>query len=323
MKYKILLALSFLWANVEILAQQDAQFSQYMFSKMYINPATAGLDTANINMGAGYRSQWVGYTATFDDGGAPNTTMLYFSMPIKVLGTRQGLGLHFVNDQLGPLTNIELMLSYAYHYEFRDGILSVGLRGGFYNQVVDFSKFRWNDENDPLLTSAGRENQYKPDFALGANVQWRKWHLGVAFNHLGESSFKYANQITLNSLQNHFTATGGVDIDISPSVSLMPSAILRSDWNTFSYQGTLLSRIKETYYVGVSLRNSNAIDDLIFMVGFNLLKSKNLSFNYAFDYVLSGRETKAGSSHELMIGYKIPNIQKAVRNIIRTPRFRY
>ncbi len=323
MKYKILLVLSFLWVNVEILAQQDAQFSQYMFSKMYINPATAGLDTANINMGAGYRSQWVGYTATFDDGGAPNTTMLYFSMPIRAFGTRQGVGLHFVNDQLGPLTNIELMLSYAYHYEFRDGILSVGLRGGFYNQVVDFSKFRWNDDNDPLLTSLGRENQYRPDFALGANVQWKKWHLGIAFNHLGESSFKYANEITLNSLQNHFTATGGVDIDLSPSVTLMPSAIMRSDWNTFSYQGTLLSRIKETYYIGASLRNSNAIDDLIVMIGFNLLKNKNLSFNYAFDYVLSGRETKAGSSHELMIGYRIPNVQKAVRNIIRTPRFRY
>jgi type IX secretion system PorP/SprF family membrane protein len=54
-------------------AQQDPQFSQYMFNTIYYNPAFSGVEGLT-KITALHRSQWLGYTPTYGDGGAPTTT---------------------------------------------------------------------------------------------------------------------------------------------------------------------------------------------------------------------------------------------------------
>ena len=136
MKKITLFILTLLFTSTFLQAQQDAQFSQYMFNQLFLNPAVAGLDQENINFGLIHRSQWAGYSATFDDGSAPVTQVFRMSAPIRVANS--GIGLHLVRDQLGPLTNLELMLSYAYHHKLQNGnTLSFGIRGGIYNQTID------------------------------------------------------------------------------------------------------------------------------------------------------------------------------------------
>ncbi|TAE02720.1 MAG: type IX secretion system membrane protein PorP/SprF [Bacteroidetes bacterium] len=323
MKLKYSFLFVFLLVQSFAFAQQDAQFSQYMFNQLYLNPAYAGTDTTYMNMSITYRNQWTGYSPTFDDGGAPSTTLVSFNMPLKFLGTHHGLGLQYFDDKLGPLNNRQLLLSYAYHFRFKNGFFSIGARGGFFNQSLNYSILRPTDPNDPLLAGTGDQNQYKPDFAAGIYLRVKYYYIGIAVNHLSKSSFNYGMGLTGISLNNHYTVNGGADLPISDNVTLSPTAIFKSDLNSISYEGSLIGTFKGQYFLGTSLRNSNKIDDLVAIAGINLLKDKSLRISYAFDYVLSGKQAKAGSSHEMMVAYRMLAPKPKLRYMVRTPRFRF
>jgi type IX secretion system PorP/SprF family membrane protein len=83
-------------------AQQDPQFSQYMFNNLYLSPAYAGVDGVTQMTLIG-RAQWAGYESSFGDGGAPNSAILSFNTPIYKL--KSGFGAYVMNDQAGPLNN--------------------------------------------------------------------------------------------------------------------------------------------------------------------------------------------------------------------------
>jgi type IX secretion system PorP/SprF family membrane protein len=329
--FQILLLVSLFFASLSgAQAQQDAQFSQYMFNQQYLNPAVVGLDTNYIHTGLIFRQQWLGYKATFDDGGAPSSTVLSINAPIK--RAKSGIGLHLVYDVIGPVTNTEIQLSYAYHIPIKNGRFSIGLRAGMYNQSTDFSKFRPVDRDDPLLSNAGRINQFVPDFSLGVYLSKPTYFVGASMNHLSQSEISYATSFTFASLKQSLNVVGGYNWAINENITIMPSALVRflpSDIsNTLSYEATILgnyeTKARNNIYFGFGFRDLAPTNDLIFLLGINnLLKDNSLSIGYAFDYVLNGSTAKAPTSHEFRLGYRLPAPKRYERNIIRTPRFRF
>jgi type IX secretion system PorP/SprF family membrane protein len=310
-------------ATPAALAQQDAQFSQYMFNQLFYNPAAAGSDTSFVQMNVFHRIQWLGYSPTFDDGGAPVSTLASVSLPLNKL--KSGIGLQWGNDRLGALTNNEVLLSYAYRLPVKNyGTLSIGLRGGVYNQAVDFAKFRPNDPEDPILVSKGKVNQFVPDFAAGLYFTARKYYIGVSYNHLVKSSFDYGTKIEVNPLENNFNVLAGLNLDLSTDWQISPSLVARTNFrNVFSAQASILATWQSKFYAGISARDVGPLSDAVLLIGANLTKSKALSVGYAFDYVIAGVNAKAATSHEIRLGYKIAAPKKAERFIIRTPRFRH
>lgn len=329
--FQIILLASVFFASLSgTQAQQDTQFSQYMFNQQYLNPAVVGLDTNFIHSGLIYRQQWLGYKATFDDGGSPSSTVLSINAPIKRL--RSGLGLHLVYDVIGPVTNTEIQLSYAYHVPIKNGRLSFGLRAGMYNQSTDFSKFRPVDRDDPLLSNTGRINQFVPDFSFGVYLSKPTYYVGASMNHLAEADIKYATSFTFSSLKRAFNVMGGYNWAISETFTLMPSVLLKAVTSdikgTLSYEANLLANFetksRNNIYVGFGFRDLAPTADAILLLGVNnLLKDNSLSIGYAFDYVVNGSTAKAPTSHEVRLGYRLPAPKKYERNIIRTPRFRF
>ena len=329
--FQILLLASLFFAGLSgVQAQQDAQFSQYMFNQQYLNPAVVGLDTNFIHSGLIFRQQWLGYKATFDDGGAPSSTVLNINAPIK--RARSGIGLHLVYDVIGPVTNTEIQLSYAYHLPIKNGRLSFGLRAGMYNQSTDFSKFRFIDRDDPLLSNTGRINQFVPDFALGVYLSKPNYYVGASMNHLSQSDIKYATSFVFSSLKQSLNVVGGYNWAINETITLMPSALVKflpSDISgTLSYEANLLANFetksRNNIYFGFGFRDLAPTNDLIILAGINnLLKDNSLSLGYAFDYVTNGSTAKAPTSHEVRLGYRLPAPKRYERNIIRTPRFRF
>ena len=128
-------------------AQQDPQFTQYMFNTLYITPAYAGVDGVT-QITAIHRSQWLGYQSSFNDGGAPTTQMISFTSPIYKL--KSGFGLYALNDKLGPQTNQEAQAMYAYHLALKQAKLSIGIKVGFFAQSIDYDLYRPIHEDDPL-----------------------------------------------------------------------------------------------------------------------------------------------------------------------------
>ncbi|WP_086047995.1 PorP/SprF family type IX secretion system membrane protein [Hugenholtzia roseola] len=303
-------------------AQQDAQFSQYMFNTLYFNPATAGRNSDFIEMGAVYRSQWAGYTATFDQGGAPATQVVSISAPLNRINS--GIGLHLAVDRLGPLSSTEVMLSYAYHVALKnEGKLSIGLRAGVYNQAIDFSLYRPNEAGDPNIPQGGKENQFKPDLSAGIFYENPKFFAGAGITHLLPTQFNYGTQINISSLTTHANLMVGGKFDLTESLFFSPSAMLQTDFNTFSYQGNALFTLQDRYHLGLGARASNAFDDAILMVGANLLEKKDLRIMYSFDLVVSGQPAKQPTSHEVTIGFRLPAPSPAILPTQRTTRFRF
>src|SRR6478609_10456187 len=86
-------------------AQQDAQYTQYMYNTININPAYAGSRGA-LSLFALHRTQWVGLD------GAPITNAVSVNTPFN--NTNLGAGLSIVNDEIGPSTSNSISADISY-----------------------------------------------------------------------------------------------------------------------------------------------------------------------------------------------------------------
>lgn len=314
--YSIFLLFLMVITAPAVYAQQDAQFSQYMFNKLFYNPAYAGVEGVT-KITAIHRSQWTGFSPSFgDEGGAPNTQVLSLNTPI--LRLRSGAGFHIVRDQLGPYSNIEMLASYAYHIGIEDAKLSFGVRAGFISQTLNFEKLRFV-EPDPL-DRGGQESQVRPDMAVGIFYQAEKFYAGVSANHILKSEFDFAVDSLRNSLENNMTFTAGYDYELNYNLTITPSVLVKTDLNSYSFDASVIGTYNEKLWGGLSFRQGDAV---IALLGYKLFKDNSLSMGYSFDYVIEGQDAKAATSHEFMLSYTLPVASAGGKKIIRTPRFRH
>ena len=319
MKGKLLLSLVsiFLIGTTATYGQQSAQFSQYMFNTLFYNPAYAGIEGVTT-LTAFHRTQWAGYQPTNADiGGGISTQVISLNAPM--LRLRSGFGLHFVSDRIGPLTNLQGQLSFAYHLGVGDGKLSLGVRAGFFSQTTDFDEYRPVDSNDPYLLYKGKINQTRPDFAAGIFYRARQYYVGVGVQHLLDTQFDFNIDTLNNPLANYMTVTGGFDYEPTYKVKLTPSFLVQSDLNTYSFDVSVIATYDDTMWGGLSFRQQEAI---IGMLGYSFFKDKALKLGYAFDYTVVAPEAKSTASHEIMVRYSLPVSSASDKKVVRTPRFR-
>ncbi|MCK5277280.1 MAG: type IX secretion system membrane protein PorP/SprF [Cyclobacteriaceae bacterium] len=313
---KILVLIVLLAVVKPVLGQQDPHFSQYMFNDLYNNPAYSGV-MGVTNLSILYRSQWLGYTGTYDEGGAPNSFIASFNTPIFRL--RSGAGFYFVNDNIGPQNNIQFMGSYAYHLGVGNGKLSFGVRAGVYGQSIDFTKYRAVNPDDPLLLN-GKESQYRPDMGVGFYYKAENYYGGVSLNHILKSEFDFGSDSLKNALENNMIINGGYRYELNYDIILTPSLLIKTDFVSYSFDISVLGTYREKFWGGLSYRQSEAI---IALLGINLLKDKSLKIGYSLDYVIQAQKAKQATSHEILMGYNMAAVTGGGKKIIRTPRFRH
>ena len=138
-----------LFVGARINAQQDAQYTQYMYNTVSVNPAYAG-SRGHMSIAALHRSQWIGLD------GAPQTQTLNLHSPIGYRGV--GMGFSIVNDKIGPTseTNFDIDFSYTI-YTSTEGRLSFGLKASAHLLDIRFSEL----------------NQYAPDQTLEQDIDNR------------------------------------------------------------------------------------------------------------------------------------------------------
>ncbi len=313
---KILLLIVLLAALRPVYGQQDPHFSQYMFNDLYNNPAYSGV-MGVTNLSVLYRSQWLGYSGTFDAGGAPTSFLASFNTPIFRL--RSGAGFYFVNDNIGPQNNIQFMGSYAYHLGVGNGKLSFGVRAGIFGQSINKSKYRAIHPDDKLLLF-GQESQYRPDMGVGIYYKAEKYYGGVSLNHLLKSEFDFGTDDLRNALVNNMIINGGYSYELNYDIILTPSLLIKTDFVSYSFDISILGTYREKFWGGLSYRQSEAI---IALFGINLLKDKSLRIGYSMDYIIQAQKAKQATSHELLMSYNMPAMTGGGKKIIRTPRFRH
>ena len=313
---KILLLIVLLAIIKPVMGQQDPHFSQYMFNDLYNNPAYSGV-MGVTNLSVLFRSQWTGYTGTFDEGGAPTSFIASFNTPI--FRVRSGAGFYFVNDRIGPQNNIQFMGSYAYHLGVGNGKLSLGIRAGVFGQSIDFTQYRPVNIDDPLLLN-GKESQYRPDMGVGIYYKAENYYGGVSLNHILNTEFDFGSDSLKNALVNNLIINGGYRYELNYDIILTPSLLVKTDFVSYSFDISVLGTYREKFWGGLSYRQSEAV---VALLGVNLLKDKSLKLGYSFDYVIQAQKAKQATSHELLLSYNMPAVTGGGKKIIRTPRFRH
>jgi len=303
-------------------AQQDPQFSLYMFNPVYYNPAAAGSEGAP-RFQLMHRTQWAGYQGigNSDPGGAPSTQLFTFHTPLAKL--RSGVGLVALNDRIGPQINQSVQVSYALRLPVQKGTLSLGVQGGLFNRAIDFSQLR-PGEPDPLIPS-GRAGQARPDLGVGLHYSTPAYYVGASVQHLTEPSFSLGGgDVAPLSRVAYFTA--GYRYEWNYALDLMPSVLYKyvispePSFVASSLEVSLLAMYDKRYWAGLSYRQRDALSATI---GLSLLRNNALRFGYAFDFVVGSQQAKSPTSHEILLSYTLPEPTTGRKPIIRTPRFRF
>ena len=312
-----LLGLFFLLSS-SVSAQQDPEFTQFMFNKMYYNPAYAGVEgITQFNLLV--RSKWTGYASTFDGaGGAPNTQVFTMNAPIYKL--KSGFGAYLINDNLGNLNNLSFQGSYAYHFAIKEGKLSLGVNVGFFSQSIDFSQYRPSDPNDPLLNKVGKDTETKFDMGAGAYYQAKKFYISASVSHLVSPSFNFGIENLRNALQPTLFVMGGYHYEVSYNLIITPSLMVQSDFKKTLINFGAIARYNEKFWGGITYKYQ---ESAALILGMSLLKSKALEIGYGFDYIVHDQEAKQPTSHEIRLGYSLPVNSFGGKKVIRTPRFRH
>ena len=298
-------------------AQQDPEFTQFMFNKMYYNPAFAGVEgVTQFNLMV--RSKWTGYASTFDGaGGAPNTQVFSINSPLYKL--KSGFGAYLINDNLGNLNNLGFQGAYAYHIKVKESKLSLGVNMGFFSQSIDFSKYRPADPSDPLLGS-GKDTQVRFDMGFGAYFQAKKFYVSASVNHLLSPSFNFGIENLRNALQPTLVFMGGYHYEVSYNLVITPSVLVQSDLEKVLINFGAIARYNDKFWGGITYKYQ---ESAALILGMSLLKSKALEVGYGFDYIVHDQEAKQPTSHEIRLGYFLPVSTFGGKKVVRTPRFRH
>jgi len=313
---KVFVIAFFMLPVMRLLAQQDPQFTQYMFNTLYYNPGFAGVDGVT-KLTAIHRSQWLGYQPTYGGGGAPTTQIVSMTTPLFKINS--GFGAYVLNDRLGPQNNLEAQASYAYHLGIKESKLSFGLRAGLYSQTINFNEYKATDPNDPLLNATGKESQVRPDLAMGIFYRKEKYYAGVSFNHLIKSTFDFGLS-QRNALQSHMYVTGGYFYELNFDLRFQFMTLVKTDFTKTTFDVGGIAYFKDTMWGGLSFRQSEAA---ILLLGYSLLKDKSLKLGYALDYVIKDQQAKQPTSHEFLLTYELPVNPGSGKKVVRTPRYRH
>lgn len=314
--FYIIFCLLLLTSAGKLFAQQDAQLSQYMFNNVFLTPAAAGVDGAP-RVSLLHRSQWLGYESSSGGRGAPTSQLFSFNTPIFKI--HSGAGAYILRDQLGNLNNTHIQGMYAYHLGIGESKLSFGIKLGVVAQTVDGGEYEYIHENDPNIIE-GKETQVRPDIGAGIMFRNEKFYAGVGVNHLTNATFDFGKNGVRNALERHLNFTAGYFYDVNFDLQIMPTVLVKTDFNGYSFDLSTVATYRNTMWGGLSFRQSEALNVIL---GYALLKDKSLKLGYSIDIVLVDKQAKSGSSHEIMLTYDLPVGVGGAKKIVRTPRYRH
>jgi type IX secretion system PorP/SprF family membrane protein len=156
--------------------------------------------------------------------------------------------------------------------------------------------------------------------AAGLYFRAEKYYVGASFNHIIKSEFDFGADDLRNALENHSYLAGGYIHKVNFNVTLIPSMLVSTDFNQYSFIIGGIVQFKEKFTGGLSFRQS---EDVNVIIGYNFLKDRSLSVLGSFGYVIKDKDAKQATSHEVMLSYTLPVSPNSGKKIVRTPRFRH
>ncbi len=276
----------------QLAAQSLPMYSQYMYNMVNINPGYAG-NRSVPSLSAIWREQWVGLP------GSPTTKSFTYDAATK--DNKNGFGVQLYDDKYVNYikrTGVNLYYNFKIPVSER-GVLSLGLKGGFYNDTKNLNSTYLGASNYQTdVAYATNLNQVVPLAGAGVYYNDDKFYAGFSAPDLIVFS-KVKNYNADNSLfqvnEIHYFLTSGYSFDINDEVQLKPSFLLKAtsgapleiDLNTNIW-------LKNMVGLGLSYRTAESILGMA-----EVQVTPQLRFGYAYDMPF-----KRPNSHELFLRYE-------------------
>ncbi|MGS4344355.1 type IX secretion system membrane protein PorP/SprF [Myroides odoratus] len=301
---RISIGVIFFLGTIQIQAQQDPQYTQYMYNPTMINPAYAG-SRGNLSIYGNYRTQWVGLE------GAPKTATLAASSPIGASGL--GMGINFANDNIGAMDENNIALDISYTIDLNvDYRLALGLKGSANLLNVDYTKLTIHNVTDPVVQD-NITNKFSPNLGAGIFLYSEIAYLGVSIPNFLTTERYDDNMVTTMRQKAHLYVMGGYVFDLDYNVKFKPAFLAKSvAGSPLQVDLTANFLLHEKFTLGAAYRWDASISAL---AGFQL--NYDLFIGYSYDAETSKLSNYNSGSHEIIIKYEIFNRPRK----IKAPRF--
>ena len=290
MKKKILY-LVLLVCGLSGFAQQDAQYTQYMYNTININPAYAGSRGVMSIFGL-YRTQWVGLD------GAPDTGSFSFNTPIE--NSNIGVGASVVTDRIGPTAEHVFSADVSYTVPTSDTYkLSFGVKGSANLFNLDRSKL--NPQNPADLALAEIRNDFSPNVGAGVYFHGDKLYLGASVPNILETKRYAENDRAVYKERLNAYFIGGYVFDLSPNLKFKPAFLTKVVQGAplqVDLTGNFL--IAEKFVLGAAWRWDAAVSAL---AGFQI--TPGLFMGYAYDAETTKIRQFNSGSHEIFLRFEL------------------
>jgi type IX secretion system PorP/SprF family membrane protein len=310
-------------------AQQNIQFTQYIFNSIAVNPAYAG-NKEEWYLQATHRRQWTGMV------GAPITSQISMDGLLENHDGNVGLGLQVTTDKLGPQTTTSLYANYAYRIRIDEADtrrLSFGLAAGITQYAIDGTMLNPVNPGDPLISGVNL-TEFLPNFRAGMYYTAPKWYFGFSamdlFSGTGYQKFWIKDTVVNIVRRSHFYIQTGGMFNINEYTRFRPGILWKEDlhgpsvidinsmfifgnvfWVGASYRTGINLWAKE-YQENQTLTSFNAVSGII-----QFVIDDQYRIGYSYDYLLNGLNPYQKGTHEITLGYLFRNKS----NRILSPRF--
>ncbi len=304
-------------ATASVTAQQEQQFTQFMFNKLSYNPAFAGSNNTACATVL-HRSQWVGFD------GAPNAQLVSYNMPL--MNGRVGAGGNLMRQSIGIDQRITMDAVYAYRIPLAKGNLGIGLQGSVRYRGINF--------NDPRLVSTtslsqdnaieiGFQKKFLPNVGIGAYFNTETFYLGASVPRLIKNNLGFGEGITpLSKEYLHSYFMGGFIYTINSNLKIQPQTLIKIAANSpVSGEGNVSLIYMDKYTAGVTYRGGGSSkigigESIDFLVA--LQANDKLTLGFSYDYSLSEIKNNNSGSFEVALRYCF---KKAEGTQFINPRF--
>ncbi|SEJ24388.1 type IX secretion system membrane protein, PorP/SprF family [Myroides marinus] len=285
-------------------AQQDPQFTHYMYNTTNINPAYSG-SRGVLNVFGMYRAQWVGLD------GAPQTANISIDTPLGNNGLSGGI--NYTNDRIGAMSENNFSVNLAYAVDLNDDYkLSFGLKATANLLNVDYTKLDIYDPSDPTF-GENVNNKFNPNVGAGLFLYSEKSYLGVSVPNFMTTDRSEHDGTKLMRQKMHFYLMGGHVFELNPSLKFKPAFLVKTvSGAPVQVDLTANFLIVDKFTLGASYRWDASVSAL---AGFQV--NEGLFIGYSYDADTSKLARYNSGSHEVFLRFDIFNKY----NRVATARF--
>ncbi len=313
---KILHLLIILLGGMSGMAQQDHQFTQFMYNKPVLNPGYVGSNDAPC-FTLTSRNQWLGLD------GAPQTQMFSFNTP--VFNKRVGLGLSINRQTIGIAEKYTAESQYSYRIRIGYGTLGLGLSASVRFLRINYSKATAVQSiNLDEAIPEDLQSKYIPNFGAGFYYSSYRFYLGASIPRLIENSIDFSETgETVSKEVRHIYGMMGFLLDLGEKVQIQPQVLLKYVKGApFDADANINFIFSDRVTTGLSYRlggsKDTGIGESVSLV-FGMQLTDTVLFGLSYDYSLSELANYSNGSIEGIFRYCIGGRTEGEEYI--SPRF--